>query len=84
MPSKLFLRGDSEELWINEPADMLVQMLVEARKGAFVRLEQVPYRPDEPSRPAYVDSAAVMAVVPLDPRELEASYADLPDWLEQS
>ena len=77
-----------------EPADALVESIETARNQQmqqildgcceFLRLEQVPYRPDEPSRPVYVDPSAVAAVVPLDPRELEASYADLPDWLEQS
>lgn len=87
MPSKLFLRGDSEEIWLDHPADWIVEAVSLARihaPGEFLRLEQVPYRPDEPSRPLYVDPAAVAAVVPLDPRELQASYADLPDWLEQS
>ena len=92
MPSKLYLRGDGDEIWIDLSADLLVDLVGQARSWksedgtpiAFVRLEQVPYRPDEPCRPIYVDPAAVAAVAPLDPRELEASYADLPEWLEQS
>lgn len=86
MPSKLYLRGINEAVWLEDsPGDIVFE--IEGAQGNrtqdFLRLEMVPVAPGESSRPVFIKPQEVAAVAPLDEREIRAEYADLPDWLEQ-
>ena len=84
MPSRLFLRGDSDALWLAAAADEALSIIEHALEehAPFVRLDMLPEARDEPSRPAYFAPTAVSAVLPLDPRAYE-DYLDnsVPEWL---
>lgn len=80
MPCQLYLRGDSDPLWLAAPADQVLA-IVEDPPSKFVRLDMVPALVGEPPRAAYFDPAAVVAILPLDPRELADAYEHPPGWL---
>lgn len=85
MPSKIFLKGDSDPLYVNDPPDMVLMTLDglnDAEGERFVRIEMAPYARDEPTRPAYIDPTQVAAVLPVDPREWEYIMDNLPEWIE--
>lgn len=81
--SKLFLKGDVEEFWIQQPADTIVEAVSYARIDGppFIRFDQVPYLPGEAAKPVYIDPQEVAAVLPLDDREYEYGLEERPDWL---
>lgn len=84
--SKLYLKGDVQELWIEAAADRIVREVVQGRVVGepFIRLEQVPYLPGEVAKPVYLDPHEVAAVLPLDDREYEYGLEERPDWLRES
>lgn len=79
MPSKLYLRGDSDPIWLALPADAVLSAIQDAT--GFVRLDMVPWTRDEHPKPAYFDAGAVSAVLPVDQREYEHALDDPPEWL---
>lgn len=81
MPSKLYLRGDSDPLWLAAAADQVLAVVEGARDGGFVRLDMVPAMVGEQPRAAYFDPGAVAAIIPIDPRELADTYDNPPGWL---
>lgn len=84
MPSRLFLRGDSDGLWLLPAADEALTAVERALSEgtAFVRLDMLPEARHEPSRPAYFAPSAVSAILPLDPRAYEHYLDnDVPEWL---
>ena len=83
MPSKLYLKGDGDPLWLNLSADQVLSAVEEARGSTeFLRLDMVPHTRDEQPMPAYFDADAVAAILPLDPREYGHALDDPPEWLQ--
>lgn len=85
MHSKIFLKGDSDPLYVNDPPDVVLETLgsfPEAIGTDFVRIEMAPYTRDEPTRPAYIVPSRVAAVLPVHPREWEWLQDHPPEWLE--
>jgi len=83
MPSKLYLRGDSDALWLTLAADAVLSIIEDARAagtGRFVRLDMAPFVRGEAARPAYFDFDVVSAILPVDPREWEDMLEDPPEW----
>lgn len=83
MPSKLYLAGDSEALWLTAPADTALTAVEQGRADStyFIRLDMLSITRDDKPRPAYFDPTQVAAILPLDQRQLDAEYDDLPAWL---
>lgn len=83
MPSKLYLAGDSDAIWLMLPPDEALSLIEQARANDtyYLRLDMVPITQHDTPRPAYFNPAQVAALLPLDPREIQAEYDDPPDWL---
>lgn len=83
MPSKVYLRGDNDPMWLAAPADAVLTAVEAALQDGtpFLRLDMTPILLGEASRPAYFDPRAVSAILPMDPREYEHVMEDPPDWL---
>ncbi len=82
MASKLFLNGDNEPVWLNDPADVVLATVEQgAANGRFVRLDMAPFVRGGGTRPAYFDPDCVSAILPMHPAEYEALLDHPPDWL---
>jgi hypothetical protein len=83
MPSKVFLRGDSDAIWLAAAADEVLSAVEQAEGDGvrFLRLDMTPYARGEHPRPAYFDPGMVAAILPMDPREYEHLLDDPPEWL---
>jgi hypothetical protein len=86
MPCKLFLAGDSEPVWLDDPADVVLMRMSEAVLEAdghelvFVRLNMAPVVDGGQRRPAYIKPSQVQAVLPFHDGEYEHALDDPPDW----
>ncbi len=83
MPCKVFLRADSEPIWCQEPADLVVQKIEEAGADTrFVQAQLTPNGPGDTPLSAYICPADVSAILPIHPREMAAELENPPEWFE--
>jgi hypothetical protein len=80
MPCKLFLRGDPEAIYCNDPADVVLHRIEAAPESRFIQIALTPYAHGDTPRTAYVSPGDVSAILPMHPLELEAELDDPPDW----
>ena len=83
MPSKLYLHGDSDAVWLADPADRVLDAVETAlQQGTqFLRLDMPPFAHQDARRPAYFKPSAVSAVLPVHPDEWQYALDNPPDWL---
>lgn len=80
MPSKIFIRADEEPVWCDDPADVVIERIEQADRGAFIQVALISYGPADPSRTAYVRADDVTAVLPIGRLEMEAALDEPPEW----
>ncbi len=80
MPCKIYLRADPDAIFCNDPADVVLRRIEEGAGRRFVQVLLVPHGREDVPRTGYISPADVTAIVPMDPRELEAALDDPPDW----
>jgi hypothetical protein len=83
MPCKVFLRADSEPIWCQDAADIVVQRIESAPPGTrFVQVQLTPNSHDDTPLSAYICPTDVAAVLPIHPRELASELDNPPEWFE--
>ena len=64
----------------NEAADVVLQRMEAASPEAFVPIAMMRLAHDDEVRTGYVRASAVVAVLPMHPRQAEYELDDPPDW----
>jgi hypothetical protein len=94
VPCKIFLKGDPEPLYANDPPDVVVDQLADrtpsngssvvtwSEQSRFVRLELAPYTRGDHTRACYLDPDGVAAILPVHPQEWEHLMDSTPSWLD--
>lgn len=80
MPCKIYLRGDEDAIYSNDPADVIADRVESASDRRFVTVELTPYAHGEGTRTAYICPTDVVAILPMDPRELLHDLDQPPEW----
>ncbi len=83
MPCKVFLRADSEPIWCQDPADVVVQRIEDAGDGTrFVQVQLTPNAHGDAPLTAYICPIDVSAILPIHPKELSVELENPPEWYE--
>jgi hypothetical protein len=83
MPCKVFLRADSEPIWCQDAADIVVQRIQDAGPGTrFVQVQLTPNGHGDTPLSAYICPADVSAILPIHPKEMAAELENPPEWFE--
>ena len=80
VPCYVYLRGDPDAIHCNEAPDEVLRRIEEAAPDEFVHLAMTAYAHDDAIRTGYARAGDVVAILPMHPRQLEASLDDPPSW----
>jgi hypothetical protein len=80
VPCYVYLRGDPDAIHCNEAPDEVLRRIEEAAPEEFVHLAMTAYAHDDAIRTGYARAGDVVAILPMHPRQLEASLDDPPSW----
>lgn len=85
MPCKLYLSGDSDAVWLADPADLVLAAVERGiQEGhAFIRLDMPPFTTTDIARPAYFAPGAVSAILPVPPQEWQHVLDNPPEWFQE-
>ena len=85
MPCLIHLRADASPVYSNEAADVILKRVESEDTSEFIHVLTQPFAHDDEPRTCYVRAAEIVAIIPMHPRDYEASLDDPPDWYaEQS
>ena len=80
VPCYVYLRGDPDAIHCNEAPDEVLRRIEGAAPEEFVHLATTAYAHDDAIRTGYARAGDVVAILPMHPRQLEASLDDPPSW----